>query len=39
MPVTLTILGLIVFVNFKIKAKKEIHLLTDRILRFDKSEY
>jgi len=37
-PVILLVLGLMLFVHFKIKEKKEINLLTQRILEFSKSE-
>lgn len=39
LPITLTIFGLIFFADFKLKARKEINRLTDKILEFQKSEY
>ncbi len=39
LPIVLTIFGIIFFANFKLKEKKEINLLTDKILQFYKSEY
>ncbi|XBS43257.1 hypothetical protein IZU89_07680 [Cellulophaga lytica] len=39
LPIALTIFGLIFFADFKLKEKKEINRLTDKILEFHKSEY
>ena len=39
LPVVLSISGLLLFVDFKLKEKKEINHLTDKMLEFYKSEY
>ncbi len=39
LPIALTIFGLIFFADFKLKERKEINLLTSRILEFHKLEY
>ena len=39
LPIALTIFGLIFFTDFKLKERKEINLLTDKILEFEKSKY
>ena len=39
LPIALTIFGLIFFADFKLKERKEINRLTDKMLEFHKSEY
>ncbi|GAA4239637.1 hypothetical protein GCM10022291_34780 [Postechiella marina] len=39
LPIALAIFGLIMFVDFKLKEKKEINLFTDKLLEFHKNEY
>ena len=39
LPIVITIFGLILFANFKLKEKKEINLFTDKLLKFHKTEY
>ncbi|MDO5970240.1 hypothetical protein Q4Q35_10515 [Flavivirga aquimarina] len=39
LPIALIIFGLIFFLDFKLKEKKEINLLTDKLLEFHKTEY
>jgi len=38
-PIVVIIFGLILFSDFKLKEKKEINLLTDKLLEFHKTEY
>ncbi|MFD0862750.1 hypothetical protein ACFQ1M_11090 [Sungkyunkwania multivorans] len=38
LPMIFVFFGLIIFVDFKIKEKKEIHLLIDKLLEFHKAE-
>ncbi|QHI37403.1 hypothetical protein IMCC3317_27820 [Kordia antarctica] len=37
-PVVLVVYGLIVVIDFKLKEKKEINILTDKLLEFHKTE-
>jgi hypothetical protein len=39
LPIALVIFGLIFFADFKLKERKEINRLTDKILEFQKTEY
>jgi len=39
LPISLIVFGLIIFVDFKLKEKKEINLLTNKMLEFHKTEY
>ncbi len=39
LPIAFVILGLIMFVDFKLKEKKEINLFTDKLLEFHKSQF
>lgn len=39
LPIIFIVFGLIMLADFKIKEKKEINLLTDKLLEFHKNEY
>ncbi len=39
LPTVLLVFGLTIFVIFRIKGKKEIHLFTDKLLHFHKTEF
>ncbi|WP_431472165.1 hypothetical protein I5168_00890 [Nonlabens sp. SCSIO 43208] len=39
LPIVFVVFGLIMFADFKLKEKKEINILTDKLLEFHKTEY